>query len=141
MRREAGFTLLEILVAFVIAAMALSVLFSGGLQGLETGRAAARTDEAVARAQSRLAALCHGTTLQPGAKSGDDGGGFAWSSQVRPAGSTVVLRGDPEDPKPPQPLRVTLFDVSISMAWEGGSHRRGVTLTTQCLNSVAGGGA
>ena len=48
---DRGFTLLEVLVAFIIAALALGVLFQGGIGGLTTANAAARYDEALSRAQ------------------------------------------------------------------------------------------
>ena len=85
-----GFTLLEVLVAFVIAALALAVLYSGGIEGLLATRTATRRDEAVARAAARLEAMCHGARLAPGRQSGDDGSGFSWRSQVQVAESAIA---------------------------------------------------
>ena len=85
-RRSQGFTLIEVLVAFVVAALALAVLYRGGIEGLVGTRSATRRDEAVARATSRLEALCHGARLAPGIQSGDDGSGFRWRTRVQVAG-------------------------------------------------------
>ncbi len=89
---ERGFTLLEVLVAFAIATIALAVLYHGAADGLLGSRLAARTDEAVARARSRLTALCHGAPLPPGEQSGDDGGGYVWRTQINRTASETVAR-------------------------------------------------
>ena len=108
MRQARGFTLLEVLIAFVIAALALAVLFRGGIDGLLAARIAGRSEEAVARAQSRLTALCHGTRLAPGTQAGDDGGGFAWRTEVLLAETACLPRGGGDDPSRPA---ATLFAV------------------------------
>ena len=89
-RAGGGFTLLEVLVAFVIAALALAVLYSGGIEGLAATRLASRRDEALARAAARLEAMCHGARLAPGLQSGDDGSGFSWRTQVQVADSAML---------------------------------------------------
>jgi len=124
--------LLEVLVAFVIALMALGLLYSGGADGLSAARVAARTEEAVARARSRLTAECHGAKLSPGARSGDDGGGFAWKSEVTREESTSVVRGEADDPKPP--LRADLWAVRVTITWPGGLRPHRVSLATRCLS-------
>jgi general secretion pathway protein I len=129
--RRAGFTLVEVLVAFVIAGLALALLFRGGIDGLIAARVAGRTEEAVARAQSRLAAMCHGARLAPGTQSGDDGGGFAWRTQVLTAATETILRGSEDDAKPP--LRATLFAVRVTLSWGGTLLPRQVSLATSCL--------
>lgn len=134
--RAGGFTLLEVLVAFVIAALALGVLYSGGIEGLATTRTATRRDEAVARAAARLEALCHGARLAPGLQSGDDGSGFSWRTQVQVAESATRPRGSAEDPRPP--LRLTLFDVGVTISWPGGLRPHAVSLQTRCLAAVPG---
>ena len=52
-----GFTLLEVVVALAIAALALVGLFQAGSGGLFAVDTAARAEEAVQRAQSHLAAV------------------------------------------------------------------------------------
>lgn len=81
---EAGFTLLEVLVAFVIAALASIVLYKAGFSGAAAAVTAARYQEAVVRAQSRLASLGTLTALQAEQLSGDDGGGFHWQITIAP---------------------------------------------------------
>ena len=90
-REEAGFTLLEVMVAFFIAALATVVVLQAGFTGAAQSSVASRTQEAVARAQSRLASLGVLTTLQPEDISGDDGGGFAWRLSIAPLRSTGGL--------------------------------------------------
>jgi general secretion pathway protein I len=131
-----GFTLVEVLVALVIAGLALGLLFRGGIDGLASTRVAARVEEATARAQSRLTASCHGARLAPGTQSGDDGGGFAWRTQVQVAGDTTVPRGNDDDPKPP--LRATLYAVRVTVGWGGGARMREVSLATSCLAVAPG---
>ena len=123
--------LLETLVAFAIAAMALVVLYRGGIEGLNGTRTAERTEEAVARARSRIDALCHGARLAPGHASGDDGSGFTWYSDTARAGGTLVNRGSADDPKPP--LRAELFAVRVTVSWPGTIRPHQVALATDCL--------
>ncbi len=74
--QPAGFTLLEVLVAFIIAALALGLLFQGGIGGLLTARIAGRYGEALSRAESHLAEATAGPTLTAGDSSGDGGRRF-----------------------------------------------------------------
>ncbi|WP_431267068.1 prepilin-type N-terminal cleavage/methylation domain-containing protein [Dankookia sp. P2] len=118
--RGAGFTLLEALVAFAILALALAALLQGTLGGLHATQAAGRTEEALARARSRLAALEAGP-IRAGDQRGDDGGGFAWRTRIVPAESADGR---------------TLFAVSVSIAWRDGNTPREVRLQTQRLGAV-----
>ncbi len=127
MRGEDGFTLVEVLVALVIASIALAALFRGGIDGMVSAGVAGRMEEAMSRAQSRLAALCHGARLAPGRQSGDDGGGFTWASEIAALGSAVVPRGSDDEPK--APLKAALFGVQVTISWGG----RELKLATSCL--------
>ena len=118
--RSAGFTLLEALVAFAILALALAALLQGTLGGLRTTQAAGRTEEALARARSRLAAL-EVASIRAGDQRGEDGGGFAWRTRIVPAES---LGGR------------TLYAVSVSVAWRDGGTPREVRLETQRLGTA-----
>ena len=88
---EGGFTLLEVLVAFVILALASVLLYRGALGGAAASATAARYQEAVVRAQSRLASLGTLTALQSKSLSGDDGGGFHWQVTIARQGSAGSL--------------------------------------------------
>jgi general secretion pathway protein I len=113
-RRDGGFTLLEVMVAFVIASLATLVLYRAAFNGAGQAAVAARTQEAVVRAQSRLAAIGVLTTLRPEALSGDDGGGFRWQLRIAPAQSNGAL---------------TLYDVQVTEIFGN----REVRLTTTRL--------
>lgn len=127
MRRDRGFTLLEVMVAFIIAALALAALTQGAAGGLQSARVAAHTQEALSRAKSRLAVL--DVALRPGEQQGDDGGGFAWRMLVMPVATAAAAReGDP-----PRIGRAVLYRATATISWtmDGGS--RSVALTTTRL--------
>jgi len=111
---EAGFTLLEVMVAFIIAALACIVLYKAGVSGMTEAVTAARYQEALVRAQSRLAAVGPLVKLQTEQLSGDDGGGFHWQIHIAAGPSTGTL---------------TLYDVQVTERFG----TRVVTLTTKRL--------
>lgn len=115
-RGEAGFTLLEVMAAFVIAAFGSIALYQAGFQGTAGAAAAAHLQEAVVRAQSRLASVGVLTTLQAEQLSGDDGGGFNWALDITPLQSNGTL---------------TLYQVQVTERY-GSRH---VTLVTDRLGS------
>ena len=131
-RGEAGFTLLEVVVAAAIAGLALVALFQTGSAGLLTANEATRVAEAVGRAQSHLAAIADAGTIAPGETEGDDGGGYHWRLSARPIGS--------RQPSTPAPggAATTLYDIRVSVSWGGRRHPRSVELETR---RIAGGGA
>lgn len=113
MRRPPGFTLLEALIAFAIAAMALAALTQAAAGGLRSSLVAAHTEQALSRAKSRLTAAA----LAPvaGEQSGDDGGGFSWRTLVRPA----------ETGRRAGASRAILYDIAAEVSWtmDGGARR------------------
>jgi general secretion pathway protein I len=90
-RGEAGFTLLEVMAAFVIAAFGSIALYEAGFEGTASAAAAARVQEAVVRAQSRLASIGILTPLQAEQLSGDDGGGYHWQINITPVQGNSTL--------------------------------------------------
>lgn len=129
--RDRGFTLLEALVAFVIAALALGALTQGALGGLRATGVAAHTEEALSRARSHLAAI--GPLLRAGESSGDDGGGFTWRMVVQPVGTTAR----PRDAEGAQAGgRVTLYSVSVTVHWRLDGGERELALTTSRLGDA-----
>jgi general secretion pathway protein I len=125
-----GFTLLEVIVALVIAALAAGSLAQAVGAGLHESRTAALYDQAVIRARSRLAAASHGARLTPGEWSGQDGG-FRWQLQVAPV-QTVVLRPvATEAPRAEVTHNVVLYDIAVTEGWTEGAAARSVRLETQ----------
>ena len=119
-----GFALLEVLVAFVIAALALGGLLAAALEGLGATATAGAYEEAVARARSHLAAIGRSGPLLAGTQRGDDGGGFAWQSRIALLASTQPAGADGG------PL-LGLYAVSVTIAWHAGRRERAVTLQTE----------
>ena len=120
--------MLEVLVAFVIAALALGVLFQGAIEGLASVHLADRTTEALTRARSHLAAVGHGIPLRTQTQEGKDGSGFSWSLAIRPLSSAPLSQagGDPQ-----HPAHETLFEVQVTESWDAPQGRRGTTLVTR----------
>ena len=128
MRRERGFTLLEVMIAFVIAALALAALTQGASGGLQSARVAAHYQEALARARSHMAAL--ETSVQAGEQRGDDGGGFAWRVLVQPRSTAAAARPGVD---PPRAGRAVLYRVTVAVSWRMDGDAREVALSTQRL--------
>src|SRR3954447_18601460 len=87
---QRGFTLLEVIVALIIAGLAAVALMQAVGSGLRTTRAASMVDQAIVRAKSHLAAATYGARLVPGDTRSDDGGGFRWRLRIVPVESAAV---------------------------------------------------
>lgn len=135
MGRECGFTLLEVLVAFAIAALSLGALAQGMAGGLWSAQAAGHYQEAVARALSRLAVLGRGVPLVPGEQEGDDGGGFRWRVRVSQLAATAAPRNS-VGPSPAGARDVALYAVSVGVSWRMDGRAREVVLDSRRVGVV-----
>ena len=127
-----GFTLLEALVAFILASLALGILFDGTLAGLRAVSVASRTEDALSRARSHLEAAA--TALGSAgdiAQEGDDGDGFHWSLGIHPVGRATVRRENRVGIDPTVSTELTLYRLDVTVSFEGGA--RTVHLTTERL--------
>ena len=128
MTRARGFTLLEVLVAFVILAVGMGLLLAMLSRGLNQVRRAQDETEASLHAQSLLDSLGVIEALAEGERSGDfEGGRYRYRLQVRevedPAPAPEVQPGAP--PAPELLAGPTLYRIALQVEWgEGGPRQR-----------------
>jgi general secretion pathway protein I len=134
MHTERGFTLLEVLVAFIIAALALGVLYEGAFAGLFASRVASHTAEATSRARSHLAVIGHGTAITPGNTQGDDGGGYHWRVWIRQVATAPIARG--ELTAVARGPRAALYAVTVWVTWRLDGAEREVRLDSNVVGPV-----
>ncbi|HVC59330.1 MAG TPA: type II secretion system protein [Acetobacteraceae bacterium] len=135
MRGTRGFTLLEVLIAFVIAALALGVMFEVAVDAVSASERAARYEEAVVRARSHLAMATDGGSVMPGNWDGDDGGGYRWHIHVVPVVAAATPRAAGPAGLPP-----ALYAVSVWITWTEDGRTREVRLDTEQVGQPVGGG-
>lgn len=119
-RGSAGFSLLEVLVAFAILALSLGVLmqiFSGGIRNTLAGTAYSRAADV---AESALALAGTEIPLEEGVHGGQDRE-FQWSLEITPY--------EPADLLAP-PAHVTLMRVSARVSWGEAEENRSLVLDT-----------
>ena len=138
---DQGFTLLEVLIAFVIAALAMGALFGGTVAGLDATEVAAKYDEAVSLANSHLAAIGHGTPIAQQETSGADGEGFTWHLRIREAGSRQLQLSDQDRANDVKPSRAVLYDVVVTESWKIGHHERQFSIATRRFDVRAAEGS
>lgn len=127
-RSTSGFSLLEVLVAFVILALAMAVLmqiFSRGLTGADL---AERYSKAALLAESKLAAIGVEEPLKEGSYTGKFDDDFSWQLKVVPYRDATQK----EDANPANALfPVQLFEIELAVRFTTDDKReRAVTLTT-----------
>lgn len=118
-KRQSGFSLLEVLVAFVIAALVVGgalKVFAGGSRNVKL---AGDYYEAVRIAEGRLAELGATIPIEAGEYSGswED---YQWSVRVAPFTSGAEI-GDP---------LALLFSVAVDVTWSTGAKPRTFSLAT-----------
>jgi general secretion pathway protein I len=118
--RQAGFSLLEVLVAFSILAMALGVLMQIFSLSANNVRVAADYTKAVAVAESKLAGAGVIYPLERGTVSGEEmEGKFTWT-----------LRSTPVDGQLAGDSAVVPYRVDVSVAWGPPRQRRSIAFAT-----------
>lgn len=128
--RNSGYTLIEVLVAFMILALALTVLlriFSSGLRNVSVSSEYAH---AVLVAESQLASTGITSVLQPGETRGDDGGDFTWTRVV------TTYTPFPDDYQ--NVARVPAYHVTVTVEWPHAGSMRQVKLSSIRLGAPQG---
>jgi general secretion pathway protein I len=127
---EDGFTLLEVIIAFAISALAVSLLYQGVTGGLGATQIAGKTTEAVLMARSHLAAIGHGSAIAQQESSGVDGDGFSWKLHIRPIQSREMDLSDSDRANDTKPTNAVLYEVEVTESWQDGPRTRSVTIAT-----------
>ena len=138
--REAGFTLLEVMVAFIIAALAITLLYNGATGGLNATETAARTQEAVALARSHITAVGRGEAIARQETSGVDGDGYEWHLHVLSVGSRELTLSDSDRANDTKPTKAILYDIAVTESWTEAGHPHAVTLQTRRFEVRSEGG-
>lgn len=128
--RNGGYTLIEVLVAFVILAMALSVLlriFSGGLRNISVSSDYAL---AILVAEAQLTSAGVTDALVPGETRGDKGDKFRWTRIVR---NYVPLEGYAADSMP-----LPAYHVTVIVEWPHADGVRQVDISSIRLGKKRG---
>lgn len=130
---QAGFSLLEVLIALVIAMIAITELTHGGGVALRMADTAARHEMAASLARSVLAEQT--LALTPGERSGVAADGFAWRVTMRPISTArPVPMGAPAGSAQGAP-QVTLFAITVLVTWSDGVEQ----IETRRLSSRSAG--
>jgi general secretion pathway protein I len=116
--REAGFTLVEVIVALAILAASLSVLLAMISSGLLRTSSAERLIEAGSLTQSLLAELGTDYPISAGERAGEFAAEYHWHLKMQP-----VADGSPEG-------LIGLYEVSANVEWEEGSKKHSFRLNT-----------
>lgn len=119
MRRQRGFTLLEVVVAFALLALALTLLL-GSLSGAARQvRQAGDASRASLHAQSLLAGVGVGEPLRPGRSQGRfEEGRYRWTLEIAPYDKPRAA-GALLDPYAPR-----LLALDLAVSWGDGPDQR-----------------
>lgn len=123
---QRGFSLLEVLVAFAILALAVATILSLFASGLRNTAVAAEYARALTLAESHLASFqgSNATQLESGISEGIFEG-FSWQSRVSPYEEGGLDAG-----------RTRLYRIDLQVNWGEGNRRRSVQLSTLTLGQA-----
>ncbi len=127
-RREAGFTLLEVLVAFTIFALSFTAILQLFTGSLRNGEVADRALVALGHAESLLARAGVEQPLAEGERRGELPGGMAWTE-------SIARYSDPQMAGALAPAGMQPYSVTVTVTW--GDNARDITLTTLRLGGAS----
>lgn len=115
-----GFTLIEVLVAFMILALSLSVLFRIFSGGLNNVAVAGDYAQAVLVAESQLAVVGHSEPLVAGQTYGESGERFRWRR--------IIEDYMPWEDEAALPVPVSGYRVTVEVSWTRNGRDRRIIL-------------
>ena len=129
-RRGRGFTLLEVVVAFVLLGFVLAIGYQIFSEGMSRAGALEERSSALEVARSHLADAGAEEPLKPGVAAGESSDPrFHWTTTVTPF-------EEGNDPMHPIPSAYALFRVEVKVDWHGGDGKdHSLALATLGLGS------
>ena len=119
---DRGFTLIEVLVALAIAALALVAIFEGASAGMQSVERAQRTVAATRLAQAHMAEVGAVVPLAEGETGGTDSAGYRWQLRIRPAAAGPASADGFRGP--------VLYAVESIVSWGPATTPRSVRIQT-----------
>jgi general secretion pathway protein I len=117
MSRQRGFTLIEVVVAFVLLALVMSTAFEIFSAGMSRSGLLEERSRALVVAQSRMATVGVEETLKEGETSGEsEDRKYQWAVSVKRS-------SEGEDAGKPQPSVYSLYRIDVRVTWRGADAR------------------
>jgi general secretion pathway protein I len=137
-RAQRGFTLLEVVVAFVLLALTLVTAFQIFSAGLARASELGEYSRALVVAQSRIAVAGVEEKIEgPSEKSGEsEDRKYRWTLSIQPYEEAPEPGPGGSAPQPQPQSSLAMYKVEAVVAWEGGDGRaRNLKLSTLTLAS------
>jgi prepilin-type N-terminal cleavage/methylation domain-containing protein len=125
MRADAGFTLIETLVALAILSVALVMLYGAGATSLMSSKHIANIDQVVLLAQSKLDELAVSSAPLPPRASG-----IFSDTDIHWIATTKIVPGNAAS------STLVLQDVQLQLQWRNGLHYQSLDVQTRHLGSA-----
>ncbi|MUV13765.1 type II secretion system protein XpsI [Noviluteimonas gilva] len=127
-RRAAGFTLIEVILAFALLALGLTILL-GILSGAtKQVRWADDAGRAAMHAQSLIAQQGVGAPLEQGHKEGDfEQGRYRWTLDIEPWRDPSLVS---DNPQPQDPTASKMYAIDLQVQWGDGTPRNRLRIRT-----------
>ena len=131
MRRQRGFSLLEVIAAMLLLAIAFAALMKVAGGAIALSRNAAAHDEAALWARSLLDSAYVTEPLRPGSRSGEVDHRYRWQLDVAP--------WDPPGPRP-QGAMLQLYKLDLTLRWGNHAHPQVARFSTLRLGGPPASG-